>query len=156
GTFATTLTAVDFNQDGHVDLVVADSPFAAGQPGALLFLHGNGDGTFKDPGPSDRDGAIDNPTSLAVADVNNDGFPDIVAVTSPSVAGSPSRIDVFLNSFGVSRRLVSFTPFSDNTVIQSAILTDLTQNAIPDLLISVKTPSTDPTSRASTTDNLFA
>src|SRR5207249_1357622 len=75
--------------------------------------------------------------------------------TAPDVAGQPSQVDVFLNSFGVGRRLVNFSPLGDNTVIQSAVLTAVNADAFPDLILSVKTPSTTANSRASNVDNLF-
>jgi FG-GAP-like repeat/Abnormal spindle-like microcephaly-assoc'd, ASPM-SPD-2-Hydin/FG-GAP repeat len=64
----------DFNQDGNLDLVVANG----GESSVSVFL-GNGDGTFQ-PG---IDYAVNGePLSLAVADFNEDGKLDIAARNS--------------------------------------------------------------------------
>lgn len=66
----------DMNFDGHLDLVVANrgTDDVAGNVSVLL---GNGDGTFQAPIASPT-GAGTNPYSLAVADFNQDGVPDVV------------------------------------------------------------------------------
>ncbi len=61
-------------------------------PGGVVFLFGNGDGTFQAPSCLANANAI---TSIAVADYNNDGFDDVaVGNVSGSAAGS---ITVFFN-----------------------------------------------------------
>jgi hypothetical protein len=70
GTNYSGMAAGDFNDDGKLDLVVADYGYPA-----LNVLLGNGDGTFQ--------GAISyaagiGPISPGVADLNHDGRPDIV------------------------------------------------------------------------------
>jgi len=65
-----TVTAADVDGDGHLDLVTVRS-----DTGAVLVLHGNGDGTFADPvssaGPSTLVSAV------AAHDFNGDGFQDL-------------------------------------------------------------------------------
>jgi hypothetical protein len=74
GTSPTSVVTADFNHDGNLDLAVANSLSSY-----VSILLGNGDGTFR-PGPQ-------NPPVLApedlifVADFNNDGKPDLVALS---------------------------------------------------------------------------
>ncbi|HLH40552.1 MAG TPA: FG-GAP-like repeat-containing protein [Bryobacteraceae bacterium] len=70
--YVTKPVVIDFNGDGKSDLV------QIGGKGIEIFLS-NGDGTFTNAAQI----AVQNPVSIAVADFNNDGLPDIIA-TSPS------------------------------------------------------------------------
>ncbi len=63
----------DFNHDGKLDLVVANS----GDSSVQVFL-GEGKGIFKAQAPIPLDGA---PVALAVGDFNRDGILDVVALT---------------------------------------------------------------------------
>jgi len=70
------IIAADFNNDGQLDLVVAN-PTA----NSVNVLLGNGDGTFQSPLPS---AAGTNPRSIAVGDFNADGKLDLAAVSGGS------------------------------------------------------------------------
>jgi hypothetical protein len=64
----------DLNGDGKLDMAVS---FVSGQPG-IVFLSGNGDGTFQNPVVlASNLGVSLNP--LAIADLNGDGQMDVVA-----------------------------------------------------------------------------
>jgi len=105
------LAAVDFNHDGHLDLVVADF----GDPsnnidGDVALLLGNGDGTFQAArkfaaGPG-------RPISVAVGDFNGDGNPDAV-IAQGSTATAPAAVSVLLgngkHSFGQAKNIAVFT-----------------------------------------------
>jgi len=73
------IVSADFNGDGRRDLAMADgggaSPY---DPGEVLIMLGNGDGTFRAP-QSIRSGW--NPYGVAVGDFNQDGFEDLAVVT---------------------------------------------------------------------------
>lgn len=80
------LVAADFNQDGILDLAVANSgmsPTGVGVPGTVSILLGNGDGTFRTApnavtgGPGVGIGP-QNPETIAVGDFNGDGKADLV------------------------------------------------------------------------------
>jgi hypothetical protein len=83
------LAIADVNGDGKPDLLVANgncpSTPACG-PGVVGVLLGNGDGTFQ-PAVSYGSGAFD-ANSLAVADVNGDGKPDLVVANLCGSTGS--------------------------------------------------------------------
>ena len=67
----------DFNADGNLDLVVANTDSVL-KP-AVSILLGNGDGTFQAPRSSE---AMFNDVGLAVGDFNNDGKLDVVIADS--------------------------------------------------------------------------
>lgn len=88
------VVAADFNKDGHMDLA-----FAVHLNGVYVFL-GDGKGNFTEVNTGlPRDFAT---RRLIVADVDRDGWPDIVAISEgPTAAGRPpepyGRIRAFLN-----------------------------------------------------------
>ncbi|HEX5054451.1 MAG TPA: FG-GAP-like repeat-containing protein [Planctomycetota bacterium] len=67
------LALLDADSDGHVDVLATNSSF-------LVLLRGNGDGTFQPPVFFDGGGAGER--SVAVADANGDGKPDIFCGTA--------------------------------------------------------------------------
>jgi Ca2+-binding EF-hand superfamily protein len=74
----------DFNNDGNIDILVADRREGDGMWGILrnvLFL-GDGHGNFK-PIPTEISGIGRNCMSMQVADLNNDGLLDLICFASP-------------------------------------------------------------------------
>jgi hypothetical protein len=67
------LVAADLNKDGKPDLVAADSQYSK-----VYVLLNNGDGSFSPATGSPFDTVCHQPTSLAAANVDGDGNPDVV------------------------------------------------------------------------------
>jgi hypothetical protein len=83
GKYARSLAVADVNGDRKPDLLMAnycvtESTCSGGGPGAVAVLLGNGDGTFL-PAATYSSGA-DDANSIAVADVNGDGNPDLLVI----------------------------------------------------------------------------
>jgi hypothetical protein len=97
----------DFNGDGTPDFAVVTGRL--GQPGTVHVFLGNGDGTFRDPVNYPVDPGIG---SLAIADFNEDGIPDLAVGSS-----SAGTVSVLLGngdgSFQPAQRYaVGSSPFS--------------------------------------------
>jgi hypothetical protein len=87
------LGAADFNHDGKLDLAF-QTPENAGTDQPLLIFFGNGDGTFQNP-VSYAWGYL--PADGAIADLNGDGNPDILILSSAN-GGEQNTIAVFLGN----------------------------------------------------------
>jgi hypothetical protein len=78
GSDAWAVAVADVNGDGHPDLIVDNYAQEYHSPGSVGVLLGNGDGTFR-PAVSYTAGTqLD--TSLAVGDLNRDGYLDVVVI----------------------------------------------------------------------------
>jgi hypothetical protein len=101
------VVAGDLNGDFVVDLAVAH-PFVNGFVSALV---GNGDGSFQAPA---RFSAGSEPRSIAIADLNVDGRPDLAvanALTNDvSVLPNTTSVSVAAQIAGVSALMESFRP----------------------------------------------
>ena len=93
------VVAADMNGDGNLDIVVSNwgTPNGGSNDGAVTILQGKGNGTFR-PAQTFPSGGAESP-SVAVADVNNDGHPDIALAC---VADSLKQ-----NSTGVASVLIN-------------------------------------------------
>ena len=76
----------DFNRDKRLDLAIATSNSDPNKNSSIRILLGNGDGTFGE-GVRARAG-LPNPLSIASADFNGDGIPDLVMANSACHAKS--------------------------------------------------------------------
>jgi uncharacterized repeat protein (TIGR03803 family) len=121
----------DINGDGKLDILVALSNCAVNcLPGVVGVLLGNGDGTFQPAVTySDRTGG-EVVRSIAVADVNKDGKPDIVIVD-----GSSSTVKVLLgNGDGSFQPAVTYN--SGGGLAYSIAVADVNRDGKPDLLVA--------------------
>src|SRR5262249_18264502 len=91
----------DFNNDGNLDLVVANQICPPSTepcpPGSTSILLGNGDGAFADR--ADYETAAD-PVAVVVGDFNGDGIPDVAvaAAISRINSGSPGFVSILLGN----------------------------------------------------------
>ena len=74
----------DINGDTKLDLILDDAPFASGSGFQVSYATGNGDGTFNGPNVIVQNELV---SDISIADINNDGKPDLV-LTSQEVAGT--------------------------------------------------------------------
>jgi hypothetical protein len=149
--------AGDFNRDGKLDaLVLLGTNFTGGLGGAGLYeLLGNGDGTFQPARLLFPDFG-----TFGLADVNHDGWPDIVAIAEPN--GDPAiyvpTVSVFLGQAdGTFIYSTSYTPYLDSVrppydfggAIQyfpfEALLGDFNADGNPDVAV-FQTPPGSPQS----------
>jgi hypothetical protein len=93
----------DFNNDGRMDIAVADQLGAS--TGDLSLFFGNGDGTFQPFLRLDLPTGGNDPLGVAAADLNGDGLVDLVAANASS-----STVGVLLDtSTGVTAAKTSTT-----------------------------------------------
>jgi hypothetical protein len=122
--FEQAIAVADLNGDGNADVVTANQ-YQAGEVNVLL---GNGDGTFQPfvVYPTNTRYAV----GVAVADLNGDRVPDIVAVNR----GKDGSASVFLgNGDGKFQPEVNY-PVGGSA--RSLVVTDLNNDGIADLAIT--------------------
>ena len=91
------VAVVDANGDGKADLLVANDCDSSGCPsGSVGVLLGNGDGTFQPAVTYLSIGVY--ATSIAVADLNGDGKPDVVLASAFSTGSIYGTVSVLLNN----------------------------------------------------------
>jgi hypothetical protein len=89
GVYPESVALGDFAGDGRLSIVTADQGFGDAVPSDVGFLQGNGDGTFQPPRSLSL-GVPGGARSVAVADLNGDGHPDIVTADDAGDAGTVS------------------------------------------------------------------
>jgi Bacterial Ig-like domain (group 3)/FG-GAP-like repeat/FG-GAP repeat len=136
GNPANAIAIADVNLDGKPDLVMQNQ--AANTVDVLL---GNGDGTFQSAvsfstgGDEDAQGLFGG-ESIAVADVNGDGKPDVVVVNSGS-----NTVSVLLgNGDGTFQTAVPYS--TGGTYPDGVAIADLNGDGKPDLVVVNRTEGT--------------
>ncbi|MEQ1858899.1 MAG: VCBS repeat-containing protein [Chthoniobacteraceae bacterium] len=121
----------DVNGDGKPDIVTANSYASGGYSVSVLL--GNGDGTFQSP---QNFATGSNPQSVALADVNGDGRPDIVVTgsTFDPQTSTNAFVSVLLgNGDGTFQARQNFgNSFSSATDVAVG---DMNQDGRPDLVV---------------------
>ncbi len=132
GTQPFSVAMADVNGDGKPDLLVANSFACEGcNNGSVSVLLGIGDGTFQNPVTYGSRGYLT--FSVAVADVNGDGKPDLLVTNRNN--GSVGSVGVLLgNGDGTFRGAV--TDGSGGYQANSVAVADVNGDGKPDLLVA--------------------
>ncbi len=138
--YASAVAVGDLNGDGKPDLAVANSCQAetggsnCGTGGVISVLVGNGDGTFQSPVTYNSGGTA--ASSIAIADVNGDGYLDLITANQCISAAncSDGAVSVLLgNGNGTFRPAVAYLAgYGANSVT----VADLNHDGHPDLIIA--------------------
>jgi hypothetical protein len=132
----TSVALVDVNGDGKPDLIVGNNSTGAKTVTPSLLYLNNGSSTNPFGGTPLAITGADYVTSLAVADVNNDGHPDlVVGQLGSGSSGEPTRL--FLNSGSTANPFnQGFINIGGGSSTTSAVaLADVNGDGKPDLIV---------------------
>jgi len=144
GFYAESVAIADVNGDGKLDLVVATKCQTKNtctgflDPGGVSVLLGNGDGTFQAAVGYNSGGLA--ASSVAIADVNGDGIPDLI-VTNPCSSVDPNGnctsqgvVSILVgNGDGTFQTAVSYS--SGGLGVISVAVADVNGDGIRDLAV---------------------
>jgi hypothetical protein len=136
---ATSLAIADVNGDGHQDLIVTSHClyYPGCATSSVGVLRGKGDGTFLSAVNFSTGGSIADTTRvLAIADVNQDGKPDLLVVNSCMGKNSCANgtIAVLLNTLAAATTNTAFTSSHNPTLVGQPVTfkaTVASSNPIP-------------------------
>jgi FG-GAP-like repeat/Bacterial Ig-like domain (group 3) len=136
GTAASSVAIADVNGDGFPDLLVANQCESSTDctNGVIGVLLGNGDGTFRPPvAYSAGNGA----QSIAVADLNGDGHPDLAVANACLSANSCDNGGVSIligNGHGTFQAATTYNSGGQNAL--SIAISDLNGDSAPDVIVA--------------------
>ncbi|HEY7454688.1 MAG TPA: VCBS repeat-containing protein [Thermoleophilaceae bacterium] len=127
------VAVLDVNTDGLPDLATANQA-TSGVGGLTVLMNTNvaGSGAITFSGPTGFDGGS-GPTSVAAADFNGDGRPDLVDVTPSGV----QPVHVLLNTTTAGAGTPSFgagTTFAAGSTLLSVATPDVNRDGLPDIV----------------------
>jgi len=125
GSTPVSIAVADLNGDGKPDLAVAGFP-PAGYSSSLSVFIGNGDGTFQPAVSYDADGA----SAIAIADVDGDGFPDLLVAISHAYGSAGVLLG---NGDGTFQPVTTYD--SAGTSPSALTIGDLNGDGKPDLVL---------------------
>jgi|GEM_PF-1410896 len=133
------VAVADVNKDGHSDLIVGlAGNSATAAAGRFAVLLGDGKGNFGAPiyAPGDPNLQFPSGEELSVADVNNDGFPDVLVTGNDDNGG---RTQIFLGNgdgtFTAGQVLDGSQGGVVPRVLQNAVLADVNGDGCPDAIV---------------------
>lgn len=137
GYYAQSVAVGDFNGDGRIDLAVSNSACLANcidGHGVVSLLLGNGNGTFQAATTYDSGGRAAG--SIAIADVNADGYLDVVVANScPMKACGNSILAALLgNGDGTLQSAVTF--HAGGSYASSLVVADVNADGRPDAIVA--------------------
>jgi hypothetical protein len=134
-TFSDFVVIADVNGDGKPDLVVANTGGGVNGNGSVGVLLGNGDGTFRAAMTYDSGGQ--GPDSVAVADVDLDGKPDLLVANGCFGINCTSGpwVGVLLgNGDGTFQPVVTFD--TGGLIPKAVVAADVNGDGRPDMLVA--------------------
>ena len=133
GALSYSVAIADVNGDGKPDLIATGGTGSGGESSEVGVLLGNGDGSFQAVVPFDTGAPFS--SSVAVADVNGDGYPDLIVAHTCASFCNVSPITVLLgNGDGTFKAPQRFTSGGKNA--EAVVATDVNGDGKPDLLVA--------------------
>jgi len=131
------LGIADVNGDGHPDVIVSSycQGISSCRNGLVSVLLGNGDGTLQSPVKYNAGGFA--ATSVAIADVNSDGHPDLIVATTDlngNTGGGSGQIGVLIGNGDGTFQAAEAFPSGGQYPIAIAIA-DVNSDDKPDVMV---------------------
>ena len=138
--FYTAVVVADLNGDGKLDIATCYSEFSSAppHPGIVAIFIQDPANPGKFPAPLTY--AVGNdPFSIAVADLNGDGKPDIVTANTglgPSSGAGSNSVSVLLQDSSHPGQFLPTASYTSANSITSVVIGDLNGDGRPDLVIA--------------------